>query len=75
VSAPVWLAFGLGLLIGAWCVCEYFIRRERPTIKIEVTPEVAQQISTEMVHAWLKKRDLVALPKGKEFTWPGEVKK
>lgn len=48
--------------------------KEAP-VELRITPEVASQIADDMVHQWLERRGLVAMPREREFTWPGEVKR
>ena len=62
---PVWLAFALGVMVGAWGAWERFIRRERP--QFVVTPEVLYQINSAMVTQWLDERGMVWMPRGPDF--------
>lgn len=66
-ALPVWLAFGLGLVIGAWFTWEYFLRREKPVIKLEVTREVLDRLDEQTVLKYLDMRGLCWMPKGTDF--------
>lgn len=59
----------IGVPLGAYLAWERFLRYQTPPIRLSVTPEVMDLLVAE----WCKKRSLAVMPKGKEFTWPGEI--
>ena len=57
----------LGGVGGFLLALDRFMRKERPTIELRVTPELAAQLSHGMVHEWLEARGLTWMPKGPDF--------
>lgn len=64
----------IGIPLGAWFAWERFLRYDRPVVEIKVTPEVANDLSGQLIRTWLARNDMTVMPRGKEFNWPGEVK-
>lgn len=56
-----------GAAIGFFLALDRFMRTERPTIELRVTPELAAQLSHGMVHEWLESHGMVWMPKGPDF--------
>lgn len=57
----------LGGVGGFLLALDRFMRNERPTIELRVTPELAAQLSHGMVHEWLESHGMVWMPKGRDF--------
>lgn len=57
----------LGTAIGFFLALGRFMRTERPTIELRVTPELAERLSSGVVHEWLEARGLTWMPKGQDF--------
>lgn len=74
-------AFFTGALLGccaalAWALHLVERRTKRYAerkIELKITPELAAQITQQVVEEWLRMHGLVWMPRGNEFVWPGEV--
>ena len=77
------LAFAAGLVFGVGIALTWALhlmerrarRYKEAAVVLQVTPELAARVNQGIVEEWLNQRGLVWVPKGREFVWPGEVKK
>lgn len=71
VVASMICGYVIGNILGERRAKRYYTQ----PVTLKVTPEVASQLTRSMVGTWLDLNGLVAMPKGKEFHWPKEVKR
>lgn len=50
-------------------------RYKEAALHLTVTPEVVNRINAAVVTQWLDANGYCWMPKGREFTWPKEVKR
>lgn len=82
MSTIVW-AFFAGVAVGAYVSALWLLhlmerrarRYKEAALNLTVTPAVVSQINEQIVIYWLNERGLCWMPKGKDFTWPKEVKR
>lgn len=56
-----------GAAIGFLLALERFMRKERPSFTLQITPELARKINGAMVTSWLEQHGLTWMPKGPDF--------
>ena len=69
----------LGVCVGLTWALHIVERRAKrykeSALHLTVTPAVLTQLNTVIVNQWLDANGYCWMPKGREFTWPKEVKR